>query len=229
MYVSGGDGASFNSGAPDYGQLGGSLPSTPTPVNPCDDPPGGIDGSMTPPSAEGGALRSQDIRTSGDPTGLDGTILRVDPDTGDAWPTNANIGSSDANDRRIIAYGLRNPFRFTIKPGTDDVWLGDVGFSTWEEIDRLTNPNAAPLNFGWPCYEGNGVHAFFDDLSLSMCDSLSAAAVTNPYYTYNHSASIVSGDGCGTGSSSISGLAFLPSSSLSQQLRQRPVLHRLLA
>ena len=87
LYVSGGDGASFNSGAPDYGQLGGSLPGTPTPVNPCDDPPGGIDGSMTPPSAEGGALRSQDIRTSGDPTGLDGTILRVDPDTGDAWPT----------------------------------------------------------------------------------------------------------------------------------------------
>ena len=46
-----------------------------------------------------------------------------------------------------------------------------------------------------------------------MCDSLSAAAVTSPYYTYNHSASIVSGDGCGTGSSSISGMAFLPSSS----------------
>ena len=41
--------------------------------------------------------------------------------------------------------------------------------------------------------------------------------------------SIVSGDGCGTGSSSISGMAFLPSSSIPEQLRQRPVLHRLLA
>ena len=34
---------------------------------------------MTPPTAEGGALRSQDVRTTGDPTGLDGTILRVEP------------------------------------------------------------------------------------------------------------------------------------------------------
>src|SRR4029077_21109362 len=82
-----------------------------------------------------------------------------------------------------------------------------------EEIDRLTNPAASPLNFGWPCYEGVGIHPFFDDLGLSLCDSLSGAAVTAPYYTYNHSASIVSGDGCGTGSSSISGMAFLPSSS----------------
>ena len=107
-------------------------------------------------------------RTSGppgDPTGLDGTILRVDPDTGDAWPTNANIGSSDANARRIIAYGLRNPFRFTIKPGTDDVWLGDVGFDTWEEINRLTEPDAAaPSTSAGRATRGVGIHAFFDDL-----------------------------------------------------------------
>jgi glucose/arabinose dehydrogenase len=54
LYVSGGDGASFNFA--DYGQAGGSLAGTPTPVNPCNDP-----------ADEGGALRSQDIRTM--PTG----------------------------------------------------------------------------------------------------------------------------------------------------------------
>ena len=37
---------------------------------------------MTLPSAQGGSLRSQDIRTAGDPTGLDGTIIRIDPMTG---------------------------------------------------------------------------------------------------------------------------------------------------
>ena len=37
--------------------------------------------------------------------------------------------------------------------------------------------------------------------------------MTLPYYAYNHSASVVAGDGCGTGSSSISGLAFLPATS----------------
>jgi glucose/arabinose dehydrogenase len=80
LYVSGGDGASFNFA--DYGQGGGSSGS-PTPKNPCGDPPGGIGGNQTSPSAEGGALRSQDVRTGGDPAGLDGAILRVDPDTGD--------------------------------------------------------------------------------------------------------------------------------------------------
>ena len=59
LYVSGGDGASFN--FVDYGQDG-------SPLNPCGDPPGGIGGALTPPSAEGGALRSQDLRT---PAGSD--------------------------------------------------------------------------------------------------------------------------------------------------------------
>ena len=92
---------------------------------------------MTPPTAEGGALRSQDIRTTGDPTGLDGAILRVDPDTGAAMPGNPNAGSADPNARRIVAYGLRNPFRITVRPGTNEVWAGDVGWNTWEEINRV--------------------------------------------------------------------------------------------
>ena len=73
LYVTGGDGASFN--FTDYGQDG-------SPLNPCGDPPGGVGAALTPPTAEGGALRSQDLRTSGDPTGLDGALLRVDPATG---------------------------------------------------------------------------------------------------------------------------------------------------
>ena len=39
------------------------------PPNPCGDPPGGVGGALSPPTAEGGALRSQDLRTSGDPAG----------------------------------------------------------------------------------------------------------------------------------------------------------------
>src|SRR5918995_990113 len=52
LYVSAGDGASFN--FVDYGQDG-------SPLNPCGDPPDGVGGSMSPPTAEGGALRSQDV------------------------------------------------------------------------------------------------------------------------------------------------------------------------
>ena len=39
-----------------------------------------------------------------------------------------------------MAYGLRNPFRFAIRPGTNEVWLGDVGWNTTEEINRVANP-----------------------------------------------------------------------------------------
>ena len=108
LYVSGGDGASFN--FVDYGQDG-------SPVNPCGDPPVGVGATQTPPTAEGGALRSQDVRTAGDPVSLDGAILRVDPATGAGLPDNPYAGSADPNMRRIVGYGLRNPFRITLRPG----------------------------------------------------------------------------------------------------------------
>jgi len=71
-------------------------------------------------------------------------------------PDNPLAASSDANDRRIIAYGLRNPFRITTRPNTSELWVGDVGWSDWEEINRIVDPRAGVLNFGWPCYEGDG-------------------------------------------------------------------------
>ena len=44
-----------------------------------------------------------------------------------------------------------------IRPGTNEVWAGDVGWSTWEELNRLVTPADATVdNFGWPCYEGGG-------------------------------------------------------------------------
>ena len=128
LYASGGDGASFN--FVDYGQDG-------TPLNPCGDPPGGLGGTLAPPTAEGGALRSQDMQTPGDPVSLDGTVIRVDPATGAGLPGNPLAGSSDENARRIIAQGLRNPFRFASRPDTNELWIGDVGWNEWEEINVL--------------------------------------------------------------------------------------------
>jgi glucose/arabinose dehydrogenase len=204
LYVSSGDGASFNWA--DYGQDG-------VPLNPCGDPPGGVGGAMTPPNAAGGALRSQDVRTTGDPTSLDGSILRVNPDTGAALPTNPNAGSSDPNARRIVAYGLRNPFRITTRPGTNEIWAGDVGWNVWEEINRLQDPTAPMRNFGWPCYEGDPRQAGYDNLNLSLCETLytqGASAHAAPYFSYNHASKVVPGESCPSGGSSISGLAFYP-------------------
>lgn len=89
------------------------------------------------------ARRTRDLR---------GKILRIDPTCGKRYCIPA------ANPRRspVIARGLRNPWRFSIDPVTDQIWIGDVGQGAYEEIDRM--PVAGPLaDFGWSCREGPAV------------------------------------------------------------------------
>ena len=207
LYVSGGDGASFN--FVDYGQDG-------NPLNPCGDPPVGVGGSQSPPSAEGGALRSQDLRTPGDPTSLDGSVLRIDPATGAGLAGNPLIGSADANARRIIATGLRNPFRMAFRPNSSELWVGDVGWNTWEEVNRIVDTTpASVVNFGWPCYEGTGRQGGYDGANLSICESLYASGgVQAPHFAYRHDLDVAPPDDCPPAappapvSSSITGVAF---------------------
>ena len=191
LYVSGGDAASFTFA--DYGQAG-------SPPNMCGDP-----------AREGGSLRAQDPRTGGDPLGLDGTLLRLDPETGAGLPDNPLAFSADPNERRLIAHGFRNPFRFAFRPGTSEVWLGDVGWDTVEELNRIPASAGAVLNFGWPCYEGTGRQPGYDAADLDICESLYAAgpsAVRSPYFGYRHDEKVVAGESCPTGGSSVSGVAF---------------------
>ncbi len=214
LYVTGGEGAAWHFN--DYGQDG-------NPVNPCGDPPGGPGTALTPPTAEGGRLRAQDMRTTSDPAGLNGSLIRIDPNTGLGVAGNPFISSSDLKARRIIAYGFRNPFRLAMRPGTSEAWVGDVGNAHWEEIDRHTNPNGPAGNYGWPCYEGglnsSGVPASnkfgsFDSLNLDICENLYAqsGAVTAPYWAYDHNTAIVAGENCPNSGNAIAGLAFYPTS-----------------
>ena len=167
--------------------------------------------TLTPPTAQGGALRAQSFRRpAAQPASLDGAILRVNPDTGEASAGNPAIGDANPKRRRIVAYGFRNPFRFTFRPGTSEIWSGDVGWNTCEEINRTQNV-AQVRNYGWPCYEGAPRMGSYDNLNLNSCETLyaeGASAVTAPYYAYHHAEKVVPGETCPTGSSSISGLAF---------------------
>ena len=214
LYVGAGDSAGFN--ATDYGQdLSADPTDDVTPDNPCGDPPSPVGTALSPPTAEGGALRAQDLRTRGpsDPVGLDGSIIRIDPATGLAMSDNPLFGDADPNAQRIIAHGVRNPYRFTFRPGTNELWVGDVGWSTIEELNRIAVPTGPVKNFGWPCYEGPLPQHQYDTTNLTICENLySDHTAVSPYYTYNHLAdSIAPGDNCPKSSGSvISGVAFYP-------------------
>ncbi len=209
LYASGGDGASFT--FTDYGQNG-------SPRNPLGDPPVAIGELQTQPTAEGGATRSQSLRRVNGPALLNGTVIRVDPSSGAGLPDNPHFRSgADANARRIVGYGFRNPFRFTFRPGTTDLWIGDVGRNTWEEINRLPDPLASPVrNFGWPCYEGHLPERLYDATNLNICETLytQTGGHSAPYFSYRHDQAVVFNDTCAdSGSSSITGLAFNEGSS----------------
>ena len=194
LYASAGEGAHYSQ--VDHGQV--AAPYWANGSNPCDDP-----------ELEGGAMRSQDIRTRGDLVGLSGTVIRIDPDTGLGAPGNPFAGDGNPNAERIVAYGMRNPFRFAFRPGAGaeepEVWLGDVGQSGFEEINRFRVGGSAE-NFGWPCYEGPGRNPAFDSLDLPLCESLYAErSASEPYLAYPRT-STVAGESCPTGSSSVSGV-----------------------
>ena len=114
---------------------------TATPSNPCGDPPGAVGAHADPADSEGGALRSQDLRTTGDPVTPRRHASSASIRTPARPAGQPAVGNATPNARRIVAYGLRNPFRFTFRPGTDELWVGDVGWNDWEEINRIARPH----------------------------------------------------------------------------------------
>jgi glucose/arabinose dehydrogenase len=74
-----------------------------------------------------------------------GKLLRLDVDRpGAEW--------------ELVAYGLRNPWRFSFDRETGDLYIGDVGQGAWEEIDFLRGGARGLVNFGWDAFEGNHVY-----------------------------------------------------------------------
>lgn len=118
---------------------------------------------------------------------LAGKILRIDPESGAGLPDNPFAGGDlDENRAKVYQLGLRNPFRFSIDPVSAALYVGDVGWNDWEEINRA-GPGA---NFGWPCYEGgNGIGleqpAYRDQ---ARCAELRASGevVTAALFSYSH-------------------------------------------
>jgi len=116
----------------------------------------GPDGMLYVGFGDGGGL--------GDPAGnaqrgstLLGKLLRIDPAPGSERPyavppDNPFVGRAGWRPE-IWALGLRNPYRLSFDEGNGDLWLGDVGQSCWEELNRLTDADAG-ANLGWDHREG---------------------------------------------------------------------------
>ena len=94
-----------------------------------------------------------------------GKILRIDPRPDGTKPyaipaANPFVKATVSAVKRrgeIYAYGLRNPWRASLDAATGDVWIPDVGQSTYEEINRIPAAKAG-ANFGWRQREGK--HAY---------------------------------------------------------------------
>lgn len=102
---------------------------------------------------------------------LRGKILRINRD-GSIPQDNPFAGQAGARPE-VWAWGLRNPFRFSIDPTTGTVYIADVGEGSWEEIDK----GIAGADYGWPCFEA--------DAAFRTC----SPAPTNdvkPIYAYDH-------------------------------------------
>ncbi|TWT76490.1 Soluble aldose sugar dehydrogenase YliI precursor [Planctomycetes bacterium CA13] len=111
------------------------------------------DGNLLVSIGDGGSYNQMDPRVVRvqDIDSLSGKVLRIDPITGQGVSDNPFFsGDADANRSKVYQLGLRNPFRIAVDDVTGRLFIGDVGWTRWEEI----NTADAGANFGWPYFEG---------------------------------------------------------------------------
>ena len=136
----------------------------------------GPDGMLYLSLGEGGAasVHSQDPQTHLS------SILRLDVDNGDPYGIPSDNPFVDGGGApEVWAFGLRNPWRFTIDG--DHIYIADVGHERWEEINVVALDDGGH-NFGWLRMEGT--HCF-----QRGCDPVEEN-LTLPVHEYSHD------DGC---------------------------------
>ena len=126
--------------------------------------------------------------SSGDPQGngqrpetLLGKLLRIDVESGVrpyAVPVNNPFVQSRFYRSEIWALGLRNPWRFSFDRQTGDLYIGDVGQGTYEEIDFQPRASFGGENYGWNIMEGK--HCFNNN-------SCNQSGLVLPIAEYSHS------------------------------------------
>lgn len=140
-----------------------------------------------------------------------GKMLRLDVNIAAPYfpASNPFFGATPGNDG-IWAVGMRNPWKFSFNRLNGDLWIADVGQEEVEEINKVTNPLTAGLNFGWRCYEGNvpyntsgclPINNYTFPLKTYLQSATGGCSVTGGYYytgtAYpNFSGKYIFGDYC---------------------------------
>lgn len=126
-------------------------------------------------------------RNAQDPFSLLGKFLRLDVDSRPMGGKNYMIPRDNPFDGtqaapEIWALGFRNPWRWSFDPKTGELWVGDVGATSYEEVDKVEKGK----NYGWGLREGK--HCVADDITTDVnCDM---TGFEPPVAEYAHS------DGC---------------------------------
>ena len=117
------------------------------------------------------------------PASMLGKLLRIDVESGTAPygvpPRNPFVGVAGYQPE-IWALGVRNPWRFSFDRGTGDLYLGDVGQGTYEEIDFQPAGDPGGRNYGWNVMEGDSCYP----VGTAGCNRTGLAL---PAFVYDHS------------------------------------------
>jgi len=139
----------------------------------------GNDGYLYVGSGDGGSS-GDPYGTGQDPSDLLAAILRIDvsgDSAGYAIPPSNPFVEDSGHAPEVWSYGLRNPWRFSFDRTTHDLWIGDVGQNSWEEVDHLP-AGVGGQNLGWNTLEGS--HCYSPNFN---CDR---TGKTMPVFDYSH-------------------------------------------
>ncbi|MGV3606449.1 MAG: PQQ-dependent sugar dehydrogenase [Planctomycetaceae bacterium] len=111
---------------------------------------------------------------------LQGKILRLDPYSATHIPADNPFVNTPGARGEIWAYGFRNPFTGSMLPGTNRLFVNDVGSNKFEEIDEVIRGG----NFGWPLAEGVSTDPTLVNPIYSYAHGTTGAAITGgAFYT----------------------------------------------